>query len=48
MYVCVCVCVCVKTKSFSNETLHFFLQKVVGLLHFRPCQNCISSVNLVA
>ena len=35
-------------KSFSNETLNFFLQKVLFLLHFGPCQNCISSVNLVA
>ena len=23
-------------------------QKVLGLLHFRSCQNCMSSVNLVA
>ena len=26
-------------KSFSNETLNFFLQKVLGLLHFGSSQN---------
>ena len=35
-------------KSFSNETLNFFLQKVLGLQHFGSCQNCMSSANLVA
>ena len=35
-------------KSFSNETLIFFLQKVLGFLHFGSCQNCISSANLAA
>ena len=30
-------------KSVSNETLNFFLQKVLGLLHFGSCQNCKSS-----
>ena len=35
-------------KSFSNETLNFFLQKVLFLLHFGSCQNCMSSANLVA
>ena len=34
-------------ESFSNETL-YFLQKVLGLLQFGSCQNCISSANLVA
>ena len=34
-------------KSFSNETLNCF-QKVLGLLHFGSCQNCMSSANLVA
>ena len=34
-------------KSFSNESLNFFLEKVVDLLHFGSCQNCMSSVNLV-
>ena len=34
-------------KSFSNETLNFFLQKVLFLLHFGSCQNCMSSANLV-
>ena len=33
-------------KSFSNETLNFFLQKVLFLLHFGSCQNCMSSANL--
>ena len=35
-------------KSFSNETLNFFLQKVLFFLHFGSCQNCVSSGNLVA
>ena len=35
-------------KSFSNETLNIFLQKVLFLLHFGACQNCMSSANLVA
>ena len=26
-------------KSFSNKILNFFLQKVLFLLHFGPCQN---------
>ena len=34
-------------KSFSNEALNFFLQKVLFLLHFGSCQNCMSSANLV-
>ena len=35
-------------KPFSNETLNFFLQKFLFLLHFGSCQNCMSSSNLVA
>ena len=35
-------------KSFSNETLNFFLQKVLFLLYFGSCQNCMCSANLVA
>ena len=35
-------------KSFSNETLNSFLEKVLFLLHFGSCQNCMSSENLVA
>ena len=36
-------------KYFFNETLNFFLlQKVLFLLHFGSCQNCISSANLIA
>ena len=35
-------------KSFSNETRNFFLQKVLFLLHFGSCQNCMNSANLVA
>ena len=35
-------------KSFSNETLNFFLQKVLRFLHFGSCKNFMSSVNLVA
>ena len=35
-------------KSFSNETLNFFLHKVLFLLHFGSCQNCKSSANLVS
>ena len=35
-------------KSFSNKSLNFFLQKVLFLLHFGSCQNCMSSANLVA
>ena len=33
-------------KSLSNETLNFFLQKVLFLLHFGSCQNCMGSANL--
>ena len=35
-------------KSFSNETLNFFLQKVLFLPHFGSCQNRVSCANLVA
>ena len=35
-------------KFFSNETLNCFFQKVLFLLHFGSCQNCMSSVNVVA
>ena len=35
-------------KSFFNETLIFFLQKVLFLLHLGSCQNCMSSTNRVA
>ena len=35
-------------KSFSNETLNIFLQKVQFLLHFGSCKNCMSSANLVS
>ena len=35
-------------RSFSNETLIFFLQKVLFLLYFGSCQNCMSSTNRVA
>ena len=42
-------------KSFFNEKLIFFfffffsfLQEILGLLHFGLCQNCKSSVNLLA
>ena len=34
-------------ESFSNETLSFH-QKILGLLRFGSCQNCMSSANLVA
>ena len=34
-------------RSSSNETLNFFLSKVLDLQHFRSCQNCMSSANLV-
>ena len=33
-------------KSFSNEILNFFLQKVLFRLHFGSCQNRMSSANL--
>ena len=35
-------------KSFSNERLNFFLQKVLCFLHFGSCKNCMSFANLVA
>ena len=35
-------------KSFSNETLNFFLQKLLFLLQFGSCQNCMRPANLVA
>ena len=35
-------------KSFFNETLKLFLQKVLDLLNFRSCENCMSSAYLVA
>ena len=34
-------------KSSSNKTLIVFLQKVLFLLHFGSCQNCMSSTNRV-
>ena len=34
-------------KSFFNETL-FFLQKVLFLLNFGSCQNCMRSANVFA
>ena len=35
-------------KSFSNKILSSFLQKVLHLLHFRSCQNCMSCSNIAA
>ena len=35
-------------KSFSNETLNSFLQKVLFLPHFGSCKNRLSSANTVA
>ena len=35
-------------KTFSNEKLRPFLQKVLCLLHFGYCQYCMSSATLVA
>ena len=35
-------------KSFSNQALNFFVQKVLFLLHFGSCQNCMSSADLAA
>ena len=35
-------------KSFSNETLNFFFQKVPDLLHFASCRNCMRSANFAA
>ena len=35
-------------KTFSNEKLRLFLQKVLCLVHFGYCQYCISSATLVA
>ena len=35
-------------KSFSNQALSFFVQKVLFLLHFGSCQNCMSSADLAA
>ena len=35
-------------KSFSNETLNRFVQKVLFFLQFGSCQNCMSSTNIVA
>ena len=34
-------------KSFSNEALNVFLQEVLFHLHFRSCQNCMSSANFI-
>ena len=34
-------------KSFSDENSNFFLQKVLFLLHFGCCQNCMISANVV-
>ena len=33
-------------KSFSNQALNIFVQKVLFLLHFGSFQNCTSSTNL--
>ena len=48
--VCECVCVCVKLKYeiFLQWNTKFSLQKVLGLLSFGPCPNCMSSANIVA
>ena len=51
--VCVCVCVCVfvcvtKYEIFLQRNTKSFHQKVLGLLHFGSCQNCMSFANLVA
>ena len=35
-------------KTKYEIFLQFFLQKVLFLLHFGSCQNCMSSANLVA
>ena len=50
MCVCVCVCVCVilKYKIFPQSNTKFFLQNVLGLVHFGSCQNYMSSTNFVA
>ena len=51
---CVCVCVCVggsvcklESEIFLQQSTKIFLQKVWGLLHFRSCQNCMSTAYLV-
>ena len=35
-------------KSFFNETVNFSTQKVLGLLSFGFCPNCMNSPNVVA
>ena len=37
-----------KYEIFLQWNTKTFLQKVLFLLHFGPCQNCMSSANLVA
>ena len=37
-----------KYEIFLQRNTNFFLQKVLGLLHFGSCQNCMSPANLVA
>ena len=37
-----------KYEIFLQRNTNFFLQKVLFLLHFGFCQNCMSSANLVA
>ena len=47
--VCVCVCVCeLANEIFLQWNNKVFLRKVLGLLHFRSCQSCISNANHVA
>ena len=36
-----------KYEIFLQRNTNFFLQKVLFLLHFGFCQNCMNSVNLV-
>ena len=35
-------------KSFFSDTLNFSLQRVLFLLHFGSCKNCMNSANHVA
>ena len=37
-----------KHEIFLQLNTNFVLQKVLGLIDFRSCQNCMSSANLVA
>ena len=48
IYVYIYIYIYIYYEIFLQWNTKFFLQKVLFLLHFGSCQNCMSSANLVA